>query len=255
MEMEEVLDAPAVAEIVAPEPTAPTAAPESTIPAFPAINAVPTVPRTVEIPVVGTPSSRPSFNAVTAPLDQPPEPLPLSPLSDEAQTERVAADVQQMAALEPTSFEGDGDAPTERMAGLDPVGLTEEEVRRIGAAPGFEPNSGEIDAADVPRASLLGLETISGASLADAGETHASPAESLLEREEEIELGASSSNEFQEASTAETLQRRSGANEFQVSSDSDTLDATSAAGADPIETGGADLAYIEPSPELRASIQ
>jgi tetratricopeptide (TPR) repeat protein len=243
IDMAEVLEVPAVAEVVAPEPTA---AP------FEAVK--PPVMKTLEIPVVSTPS-RPSFNAVKAPLDQPPEPLPLSPLSDEAQTEQVAADVQQMAALEPTSFEGGSAAPTERMAGLDPVGLSDAEVRAIGATPGFEPNSGDIDGTDVPRASLLGLETISGASLPNADEAPGAPAESLLELEQEIELGAASSNEFQEASTAETLQRRSGANEFQVSSDSDTLDASSASGADPLETGGNDLAFIEPSPELRASIQ
>ena len=227
--------------------------PEQTAAPFHAVK--PPVLKTVEIPAVSAPSPRPSFNAVSSPLDQSPGPLPLVPLSEEAQTEQIAGDVVQMAALEPTSFEGGGDAPTERMAGIDPVGLTAEEVRSIGATPGFEPNSGDIDATEVPRASLLGLETISGASLPDSDEAPGAPAESLLELEQEIELGAAATNEFQESSAAETLQRRSGANEFQVSSDADMLDVHSAAGADPLETGGMDLAFIEPSPELRASMQ
>jgi len=54
---------------------------------------------------------------------------------------------------------------------------------------------------------------------------------------------------------AETLQQPSGENEFQVASDADTLDAGHAAAHDPIQTGGDDLAFIEPSPELRASMQ
>ena len=205
------------------------------------------VAKTVEIPVVSAPSARPSFSPVIAPLDQDPEPLPLMPLSEEAQTEQTAGDVMQMAAFEPTSFEGGADAPTARMAGIDPVGLTAEEVAGIGATPGFEPNSGDIDATTVPRHSLPGLQTISGELVPEA--------DAELEREVELELGAAATNEFQESSAAETLQRRSGANEFQVSSDADTLDMNSAAGTDPIETGGMDLAFIEPSPELRASMQ
>ncbi len=203
------------------------------------------VAKTVEIPVVSAPSARPSFSPVIAPLDQAPEPLPLMPLSQEAQTEQTAGDVRQMAAFEPTSFEGGGDAPTARMAGIDPVGLTAEEVAGISATPGFEPNSDDIDATSVPRHSLPGLETISGELVLEA--------DAELEWEVELELSAGATNEFQESSAAETLQRRSGTNEFQVSSDADTLDMNSAAGTDSIDTGGMDLAFIEPSPELRAS--
>ncbi|MBW8771798.1 MAG: tetratricopeptide repeat protein, partial [Gemmatimonadetes bacterium] len=129
------------------EPPA-AAEPERTVAPFEAVK--PPVVKTVEIPVVSTPSSRPSFNAVAAPLEQAPEPLPLMPLSEEAQTEQVASAVTPMAALEPTSFEGGGDAPTERLAGIDPVGLTAEEVAGIGATPGFEPNSEDIDTTDLP---------------------------------------------------------------------------------------------------------
>ena len=225
---------------------------EDTVAPFEAVK--PSVVKTVKIPAISTPSTGPSFNAAIAPLEQEPEPLPLMPLSEEAQTEQVAGDVVQMAAFEPTSFEGGTDAPTERMAGIDPVGLTEQEVRSIGATAGFEPNSGDIDAADVPRSSLVGLETMSGELVGE--EAPAVPAaDGELEREVEIKLGAAAANEFQESSAAETLQHRSGANEFQVPSDTDTLDVSAAAGAEPLETGGMDLAYIEPSPELRVSMQ
>ena len=222
-------------------------APERTVPAFPAITSVPTPARTVEIPAVRGPQVGPAFIASEWPLDRDPEPLPLTPLSEEAQTEQAVGKVVPMAALEPTSFEDAnvGSAPTERMAGIDPVGMSAEEVAAIGATSGFEPTSGPTDVTDLPRSSVVGLESLSGELVLPG----APPTEDDgLEREVEIELGGSSSNEFQESSAAETLQRRSGANEFQVSSDADMLDASSAAVGDALDTGGADLAFIEPAP-------
>ena len=205
----------------------------------------PPVVKTVEIPVISTPTAAPSFAATPEPLERSPEPLPLMPLSEEAQTEQVAESVQPLAALEPTSFDAGSDAPTERLAGIDPEGMSAAEVAAIGAAPGFEPTSGPLDTTDAPRASVTGLESISGEVLPE-GVT-----DDVLgvERETEIELGGSTSNEFQEASAAETLRRRSGANEFQLSSDSDTLDAGAAGGHEAMETGGSDLAFITPEAE------
>jgi tetratricopeptide repeat protein len=254
----------AVGEAVA----AASAGPEKTVPQFPAITSVPTPVKTVEIPVVSTPTSGPAFMAIPAPLDREPEPLPVMPLSEEAQTEQAVGEVAPMAALEPTSFEevnAPSSAPTERMAGLDPVGLSAEEVASIGAAAGFEPNSGEVDVTDLPRSSVMGLESLSGELVPPPA------ADDGLEREIELELGAADANEFQESSTAETLrrhsganefqessvaetlQRRSGANEFQVPSDADTLDASSASAGEAIDTGGTDLAFIEPAPPGEAA--
>lgn len=210
----------------------------------------PPVVKTVEIPAIPAPTSRPSFTAMPEPLERAPEPLPLMPLSEEAQVERSAEGVQPLAALEPTSFEAPtaADTPTERLAGIDIGGVSPEEAAAISAAPGFEPTSGPLDTTDAPRASLIGLESISG-------ETESEPAPAAasddigLERETEIELGGADHNEYQESSAAETLRRRSGANEFQVASDADTLDAGSAAAHEAIETGGSDLAFITPGPE------
>ncbi|HWA41270.1 MAG TPA: hypothetical protein VG712_06635, partial [Gemmatimonadales bacterium] len=208
----------------------------------------PPVLKTKELPAIPV-SNAPVFAAAPEPLEQSPEPLPLTPLSEEAQTEQVASTVTPMAALEPTSFDAGTDAPTERLAGLDPTGMSEEEVASIGAAPGFEPNS-DTTAADIPapRSSLLGLETMSG-ELVDEAQSLPEP-DAELEREQEIEISTSGSNEFQEDSAAETLQRRSGANEFQVASDADTLNASSAEAAEAIESGGSDLAFIEPGPDV-----
>ncbi|MEO6068365.1 MAG: tetratricopeptide repeat protein, partial [Gemmatimonadales bacterium] len=208
--------------------------PEATVRAFPAITG----------PIPG-PTSAPTFNAAIEPLERAPEPLPLAPLSEEAQVERTASEVRPMAALEPTSYEDDATdtAPTERMAGIDPTGLSDAEVAGIGATSGFEPTSGPQDMTDLPRTSVIGLETISGDLVFD--QLAAAGVEGL-EREQDIELGGTVSNEFQEDSVAETLRRRSGANEFQVPSDADTLNAASARASEAIETGGIDLAFIEP---------
>lgn len=212
---------------------------EITVPAFPAIT----------VPMIAL-TNAPSFTPTIEPLEQSPEPLPLMPLSEEAQTEATAGSVTPMEALEPTAVEGSGggNAATERMAGLETGGLSDDEAASIGAAVGFEPTSGPMDVADLPRSSLLGLETISGELVPEAQAVPEPDGE--LEREQEIEIGASGSNEFQESSAAETLQRRSGVNEFQVASDADTLDATSARASEAIETGGTDLAFIEPDPEI-----
>ena len=206
----------------------------------------PPVVKTVEVPAIQVPSGRPSFTATPEPLEQSPEPLPLMPLSEEAQTEQVADSVRPLAALEPTSFDSAeaSSTPTERLAGIDPQGMSPEEVASIGAAAGFEPTSGLLDTSDLPRTSLSGLESISG----EVEPPVAADDDIGLEREQEIELGGAATNEFQEASAAETLQRRSGANEFQVSSDSDMLDAGAAGAHEAIETGGSDLAFIEPEP-------
>lgn len=234
---------------VPPEaPPAPpvAAAAERTLAPFEPVK--PPVVKTVEIPAVTTPSSRPSFAAIPEPLDQAPEPLPLMPLSEEAQVEQTAEGVRPLAALEPTSFETAeaSTTPTERLAGLDPAGMSPDEVASIGAAAGFEPTSGPLDTTDLPRTSLTGLESISG----EVEPPPASTGDDIgLEREQEIELGGTATNEFQEASAAETLRRRSGANEFQVGSDSDTLDAAAAQAPEAIETGGSDLAFIDPEPE------
>jgi hypothetical protein len=244
MEMEEIaeIQAPLVAVDPAPEPTA---AP------FEAVK--PPVVKTVEIPAITVQSNAPSFTASPAPLEQAPEPLPLMPLSEEAQTEQVASSVVPMAALEPTAFEGSetASATTERLAGIDPVGLSAAEVASIGAASGFEPTSDAGDTSNIPRTSLTGLESISG-DVIDRGAAEATDDGMGLEREQEIELGGAGVNEFQVASDSDSLQRRSGANEFQVSSDADLLDASHAEGADPLETGGSDLAFIEPEPEVIA---
>ncbi|HVX89270.1 MAG TPA: tetratricopeptide repeat protein [Gemmatimonadales bacterium] len=230
------------------EPAAPAPASDADKTAAPFEAVKPPVLKTKEIPAIQV-SNAPVFAATPEPLDQPPEPLPLMPISEEAQTEQVASTVTPMAALEPTSFDAGTEAPTERLAGLDPTGMTEDEVAAISAAPGFEPNS-DTTAADIPapRSSLLGLETMSG-ELVEEAQSLPEP-EAELEREQEIEISTSGSNEFQEDSAAETLQRRSGANEFQVASDADTLDAGSARASEAIETGGSDLAFIEPGPEV-----
>ncbi|HTK55678.1 MAG TPA: tetratricopeptide repeat protein [Gemmatimonadales bacterium] len=227
-----------------PPAAAPVADEEKTAAPFEAVK--PPILKTKEIPAIPV-SGAPTFAAAPEPLEQQPEPLPLMGISEEAQTEQVASSVTPMAALEPTSFEGAGDAPTERMPGLDPVGMSEEEMKSISAAPGFEPNAGDVGDIPVPRTSLLGLETMSGELV---GEQALPEPDAELEREQEIEITGSGSgtNEFQVDSAAETLQRRSGANEFQVSSDSDTLDASSARASEAIETGGTDLAFIEPDP-------
>lgn len=235
-----MLDEPAEA---APPAPAPVPDAEKTAAPFEALK--PPVVKTVELPAIPV-SGAPTFAAAPEPLEQAPEPLPLMGISEEAQTEQVASSVTPMAALEPTSFEGGADAPTERLAGLDPVGMSEEEMKSITAAPGFEPNAGDTGDIPAPRTSLLGLETMSGELV---GEQALPEPEAELEREQEIEISTSGSNEFQEDSAAETLQRRSGANEFQVASDADTLSASSAAAAEAIETGGTDLAFIEPEPE------
>lgn len=225
-------------------PSAPAAADtERTAAPFEALK--PPVLKTKEIPAIPA-SAAPSFAAAPEPLEQRPEPLPLIPLSEEAQTEQVASSVTPLMALEPTSFEGGSDAPTERMAGLDPVGMSPEEVASISAAPGFEPNAGDTaDDIPAPRASLMGLESVALDAEVNAADA---PEGDELERETEIEISGSGTNEFQVDSAAETLQRRSGANEFQVASDSDTLDASSASVGEAIETGGSDLAFIEPAP-------
>ena len=223
---------------------APSADAEKTAAPFEAVK--PPVVKTVEIPVVQT--SAPSFAAAPEPMEQAPEPLPIMPLSEEAATEKMAALVQPMDALEPTSFTGGADAPTERLAGLDPTGMGPDEVAAIGAAPGFEPNSGPLDTSDAPRASLTGLESIAGLPV-DEPAPEPVAAEPGLELETEIQLGASASNEYQEDSAAETLRRRSGANEFQVASDAEVLDARAARASEAIETGGTDLAFIEPAAE------
>lgn len=232
-------------QLPAPEPApAPLADPERTAAPFEAVK--PPILKTKELPAIPV-SGAPSFAAAPEPLDQPPEPLPLIPLSEEAQTEQAVGAVTPMAALEPTSFEAGDDTPTERLAGLDPTGMSEDEVAAISAAPGFEPNASDTaDDIPAPRASLLGLETMSGELVEEAQVLPEADAE--LEREQELEITTSGSNEFQEDSAAETLRRRSGANEFQVASDADTLDASAAAAADAIETGGTDLAFIEPAP-------
>ena len=210
----------------------------------------PPVVKTVEIPAIPAPTSRPSFTAMPEPLERAPEPLPLMPLSEEAQVERTAEGVQPLAALEPTSFDAPSgtDVPTERLAGIDIGGVSAEEAAAISAAPGFEPTSGPLDTTDMPRTSLIGLESISGETEPETAPPAASD-DIGLERETEIELGGADQNEYQESSAAETLRRRSGANEFQVASDADTLDAGAAAAHEAIETGGSDLAFITPDAE------
>ena len=179
--------------------------------------------KTVEItvpaaPMISVQNLAPVFNATTEPLEQAPEPLPLAgPISEEALTEVTAQSVRPMDALEPTSYEGPAEDRSEQLAGLDPVGMSEAEIAGIGAASGFEPTSGPIDTREIAAIPVAGLE--------GAPEVEPDPvAEDVgLEREQEIELGASDSNEFQESSAAETLRRSSGANEFQEDSVAETL--------------------------------
>lgn len=198
---------------------------------------------TLQTPMISVQNLAPVFNATPEPLAQEPEPLPLvSPLSDEAQTEKAAETVRPMDALEPTSYEGPGDAgaPTERLAGMDPVGMSESEIAGIGAASGFEPTSGPLDTREVAAVRMEGLE---GAP--DVSEVETTSMDTGLEREQEIELGASESNEFQESSAAETLRRVSGANEFQEDSVAETLRRRS--GANEFQAPDDGLVFIEPT--------
>lgn len=273
------IDLGATEELPPAPAEAPAAASEATAAPFEAMR--PPVVKTKEIPVISVQSLAPSFTPTSEPLEQAPEPIPLMPLSEEAQVERVAGEVQPLAALEPTSFEPPAPGTTtERLAGIDPTGMSESEVAAIGAAPGFEPTSGPLDTTEVPRTSMIGLETIAGEpeasptgepleppepprvsmvgleSIAGEPEGPAAPQASDdigLEKEQDLEIGASATNEYQEASAAETLRRRSGANEFQVSSDADMLDADAAGGDDAMATGGTDLAFITPDPEPEAT--
>jgi hypothetical protein len=112
--------------------------------------------------------------------------------------------------------------------------MSEVEVASIGAAAGFEPTSGPLDTVDAPTARMEGLEGIG-------------PEDAPLEQEQEIELGAAASNEFQESSVAETLQRRSGANEFQESSVAETLQRRS--GANEFQAPSDGLTFIDPPVE------
>ena len=210
-----------------PEETAPVTEGVPSPTAYPkTVEIVAPVTKTVEIvpPVISVQSLAPVFNAAPEPLDQQPEPLPIAPLSDEAATEAIAGTVRPMDALEPTSYEGPADAPTERLAGMDQVGLTEAEIAGIGAASGFEPTSGPIDTREIAAIPLAGLDRPGD----DVGAGDGADVVGL-EREQDIELGAAGANEFQESSVAETLQRRSGANEFQESSVAETLQRRSGA--------------------------
>lgn len=247
------LDLGAVAELPPVVPETPAAGGDATSAPFEAVK--PPVAKTKEIPVISVQSLAPSFTPTPEPLEQAPEPIPLMPLSEEAQVERIAGEVQPLAALEPTAFEGPvAGAPSERLAGMDPTGMSESEVAAIGAAPGFEPTSGPVDPTDLPRTSLIGLESIAGVPEVEQEQVPAAASgdDIGLEKEQDLEIGASATNEYQEASAAETLRRRSGANEFQVSSDADMLDSSAAGGADAMETGGTDLAFITPDPEPEA---
>jgi hypothetical protein len=206
--------------------------------------------KTVEIvaPVISVQSLAPVFNAAPEPLEQQPEPLPLS---DEAATEAIAGTVRPMDALEPTSYEGPADAPTERLAGMDPVGLSEAEIAGIGAASGFEPTSGPLDTREIAAIPLAGLDRPGD----DVGAGDGADVVGL-EREQEIELGASAANEFQESSVAETLQRRSGANEFQMPDDGLAFihppadEPPAAAPQAPVFTPAADLPPEDPEPAV-----
>lgn len=274
-------EAPAEAAPAAPEepvaevlPEAPAAAPRASLglsslelivpPEEPAMEPPPppppaaseerTVPTPFAPPMVA--GGAPAFIAAEEPLAQEPEPLPVERISDEAQTEAIAAQVSPMDALEPTSFEGPSAAvPTERLAGLD-LGMSEDEAAAIPAASGFEPTAGPLDVTDAPRTSVIGLESISGEPAAPEPEPEplrlsepepqpeaaqepepepvpvpaapldfvSVPGEDELEREQDIELSGAGTNEFQEASAAEMLQARlSGPNQFQVPSDAETL--------------------------------
>jgi tetratricopeptide (TPR) repeat protein len=224
----------------------------------------PPIAKTKEIPAISiTPpaaTTAPAFVAIPEPLDNAPEPLPLS---DEAQVEKTKELVRPQLGLEPTAFDGDAaGAPTERLAGLDPQGLSPEEIASIGAASGFEPTSPDIDTRSTSRDSMPGLQSVSLEAEANT------PTEDTLlgiEQETEIEMGASigneyqvssaaetlgttgsGSHEFQESSAAETLELSSASNEYQVASDADQLSSDAAGMGDAIDTGGTDIAFIEP---------
>src|SRR5688572_29291740 len=241
-----------------------TAEPEKTAAPFEAVK--PPIAKTKELPAISiTPpaaTTAPAFRAIAEPLDNEPEPLPLS---EEAQVEKTKELVRPQLGLEPTSFDGEAaGAPTERLAGLDPQGLSAEEIASIGAASGFEPTAPDLDTRQVGRDSLPGLQSVSLETEANT------PTEATLlgiEQETEIEMGASISNEyqvssaaetlgttgsgsheFQDSSAAETLQHSSDANEYQVSSDADQLSSDAAGMGDAIDTGGTDIAFIEPAP-------
>src|SRR6478609_1987702 len=201
--------------------------------------------KTVEIavpaaPMISVQNLAPRFSAATEPLAQEPEPLPLvTPLSEEAQTEATAQLVRPMEALEPTSYEGPADSTTERLAGMDPVGLSAAEIAGIGAASGFEPTSGPLDTREIAAIPLAGLDRPGD----DVGAGDGSDVIGL-EREDDLELRTASANEFQESSTAETLRRASGANEFQDDSVAETLKRRS--GANEFQAPDDGLVFIDP---------